>query len=153
MRSKANSERASKSGSRNDNTNILIVILIAFVAYELGAMFLNLPFFIDPILLSLGLLIIFSLLYVYRLRKRDVVRVYAKVVARVLAAVILIAAFIVLLGVGQTCAGLFGAQTSCVDMNYFTVTILLLNPFSLILWSALTTSGIIALLMGTKDNP
>lgn len=48
------------------------------------------------------------------------------------------------------CAGLFGAQQNCADVGYFQAYVLLLNPFTLGLYSLLSVAGVITMIMRLK---
>jgi hypothetical protein len=102
--------------------------------------------FIEPLVALL--LIALGLLCTWRIAKREMVRKFVRVIAWILAIVVALATVYWFGGANDnTCTGLMGVQTSCMDVNRLMITVLLLNPFSLALWAVLAGSGVIGLLI------
>lgn len=98
------------------------------------------------------LLMVFSLLYILKVIKKEKINYYAVTLAYLLTALLLWSLVPALLGIGRSCSSLFGAQTSCVDDHFLTVSILLFNPFSMIILGVLCLSGIVTLLIKLKKQ-
>lgn len=131
-------------------SNLLLVpvaTLVAFGVFSLIGTLQSYWSWTQP--LSALLLVVFCLLYMYRVFTRSV-NLYAQVIASIFSAILALASLFLLSGAGQTCAGLFGVQESCINTHYFTVAVLLFNPISIIIWILLLISGIIASFFGSK---
>lgn len=93
-------------------------------------------------------LIVMGILYIRRVIRHEAVRGYVRFLLWFFALIIVLTTIYWFGGANDnTCTGLMGAQTSCMDVNRLYITILLLNPFSLILWMILAGSGVIGLLV------
>jgi hypothetical protein len=98
---------------------------------------------------------VFCSLYIYRDISRKDVGKYARVIVYFFA-ILTVYYLIVQLnavmasGASSTCTGLMGGQTNCAQVGQLYAYIYLLSPFSLLLWGALSTVGIIILARKTR---
>jgi hypothetical protein len=108
--------------------------------------------FIEPLVAIL--LITFGLLCIWRrVAKRRMVRKFVRVIAWILAIIVALATVYWFGGANDnTCTGLMGVQTSCMNVNRLMITVLLLNPFSLALWAVLAGSGVIGVLIKPEKS-
>jgi flagellar biosynthesis protein FlhB len=86
---------------------------------------------------------IFSVLYIYRVITQKNIRPLAKIIAYIISIIFL---GVLILSVGQSCVGFFGAQRTCNDAVRFLFWLILLNPFSLPILLFLSAGGLATLL-------
>lgn len=150
-----------KSAPKNKRSSGLGRAYYAWLAFPLSAVFLfgAYAFFFSLSdswdLLQAGaalLLTAFSFLYVIEIIKKEQIGYYVTALSYLLTALLLWSLIPALLSVGRSCSSLFGAQTSCVDNHFLTVSILLFNPFSMIILGVLCLSGIVTLLIKPKKQ-
>lgn len=106
---------------------------------------------IQPTFIAL-LIGIFSSLYVYSVITRKSIRQSVRVIGYIFSVIFVGILLYVALGSGSTCTGLFGVQTDCSSVNYFTVYVLFFNPFVLPIFSILAVVGATMLLIGAKKK-
>ena len=101
--------------------------------------------FIEPLVAIL--LIALGLLCIWRIARREAVRKFVRIITWILAVIVVLSTVFWFGGANDnTCTGLMGVQTSCMNVNRIMITVLLLNPFSLTLWAAIAGSGVVGLL-------
>lgn len=112
----------------------------------------NLPYFIfmQPVSASL-FVALFGGFYIFSVIRRRTSYV-ATVIAYIFSISFILFFIGPLLGKGQTCSGFFHSQIDCSEANSLKLTILLLNPYSLLLWNVLAVTGIITLFAKNKHS-
>lgn len=92
----------------------------------------------------------FSLFYIYYTLRRKARPLLAKIIAYTLSFVFLLVLLWIAAGSGQPCTGFFGGPTDCSSLYYLKILIALFNPYSCIVLSLLSLSGIITLLVTVR---
>ncbi|MFG2377595.1 hypothetical protein ACGFY9_39820 [Streptomyces sp. NPDC048504] len=107
--------------------------------------------FIEPLVSAL--LATFGLLSAWKIARREAIRKYVRVVSWVLAITFTLAV-VFWFGGGNdnSCTGFMGVQSSCMDNNRVMIAVLLLNPFSLLIWAGLALGGLAGLWIKPKKS-
>jgi hypothetical protein len=103
--------------------------------------------------LPMLLIALFGSGYIYKVLKGRSIGTLARMIVYMLLvafAVFLLCGVLILGGKGSMCTGIMGAQADCSETNFVLLYILLGNPFSLMLLSALSITGSVALLVKPK---
>lgn len=97
-------------------------------------------------------LAVFSILYIYKALRREVIRKPARIVASLFSGLLIASVVYVAFGIGQMCSSFFGVQDECTSVYAVTVYILLFNPYSLLLWNTLAFIGVVTLFTKAKAS-
>ena len=128
-------------------SDLTIIPMLALVAFGISTALGNFQVLHVGVLhITASLLVVaFAVLYIYKTLKRTT-NIYATVLAYFFCALLIFGAF-VLWSVSDTqlCSGFFGVQESCRETRHFQLEAAFFNPYSLLVISVLSISGIIAL--------